>query len=196
LPNENEFQTFDNLYSKFEEKLHKKVEYIQMSIDDVENDDQQNEHFRNVAKAKHYVDILGEINLKRKLTHKRCLNLSLILCKHVKCNVENPDDGFIKTLIEVVKPSLASEDTDLKLLALEVIGQICSLKEEQFFNYTQIYSTILNEGLNPLETIDDEQMIFLIVSLKSVFDGLIFFRGKQSQDLEQTITQQFIFHKN
>lgn len=93
-------------------------------------------------KARMYVSILEEINLKEKLTLKRSLNLCLILLKQCRANVN--DKNLVDICVTIIQPALqATDDRENLHLAIESIGLLSLLDKDLFENYSRIFSAIL-----------------------------------------------------
>jgi hypothetical protein len=71
----------------YQKKLDEKVGEVESFGDQDDLDDAKMN--AAIAKTKEYAAILGELNLKRKLTLKRSLNLCLILLKQCRANVND-----------------------------------------------------------------------------------------------------------
>lgn len=112
--------TFTEVYLKYDEKLNEVVGRIQ-SFQESDEDVNEDELYALINKAKKYVAILEEINLKKKLTLKRSLNLCLYLLKMCRVNVN--DMNLVDICVTLIQPALQeTDDRDNFLLALESIG--------------------------------------------------------------------------
>lgn len=83
-----------------------------------------------MAKVRHYVALIEELNLKEKLSFKRALNLCLILLR--QCRADVNDQNLIQICDTLIRPTIQSKDRDNMLLAIECIGLLCLLDKELF----------------------------------------------------------------
>lgn len=117
-----QFLTFFEAFKKYETKLNETLEKIHELYEaDSDNEDLDLMSAALVAKAKRYAAIMVEINLKKKLTMKRSLNLCLNLLKQCRVNIN--DRNLVDICVTLIQPAIQNnEDIDNFLLGLEAVG--------------------------------------------------------------------------
>lgn len=159
----------------------------------VSGDDYNYEELNKImAKVRHYVALIEELNLKQKLSFKRALNLCLILLK--QCRADVNDQNLISICETLIGPAIQSKDKDNMLLAIECIGLLCLLDKELFINYSKIFQTILtDEGVDGEDTLREK-----IIALKSSVDSLIIHgvEAKTTLKLQRIIIEDYMVIKD